>query len=53
MLASPPTRGYVGARRLIHDKGQTRKAREEAKAACQLARGAYPVASELERELKR
>jgi Tfp pilus assembly protein PilF len=37
----------------FRDKGQTRQAREEAKAACELAGGAYPIACELERELER
>ena len=35
----------------FRDRGQTRRAREEARAACDAAAGSYPIACELAREL--
>jgi hypothetical protein len=53
--AREPDNARVLSARAVYfrDKGQTRQAREEAKAACELAGGAYPIACELASELER
>ncbi|HYR45495.1 MAG TPA: tetratricopeptide repeat protein, partial [Thermoanaerobaculia bacterium] len=52
-LERNPGNARVLAARAVYfrDRGQTRRAREEARAACDAAAGSYPIACELAREL--